>query len=376
MKIVVLGAGRVGNTVARDLCKDGEYEVSVVDISEAALDRFADAPAIQTLRADLTDPREVAQVVSAFDLVVGAVPGSIGFAVAKAVIECRKNIVDISFFEEDPFLLDDLAKRMGVTALVDCGIAPGCGNIILGYLESVLDVVDSYVCLAGGLPVVRSWPYEYKAVFSPSDVLEEYVRPARFVAHGEVVTLPALSEPELVDFPGVGTLEAFNTDGLRTLLKTAKVPLMKERTLRYPGHIEKMRMLRETGFFGKEPVDVGGAKVRPVDLTSKLMFRIWQLGEGEEDLTIVRVTVEGEKGGKRVRYDYELLDRYDQMTNTTSMARTTGFTCTAAARLVAQGAYKRTGISPPEYLGRESTCHLFVMQELAKRGVVFRQSVT
>jgi saccharopine dehydrogenase-like NADP-dependent oxidoreductase len=230
--------------------------------------------------------------------------------------------------------------------------------------------------MVGGLPVVRTWPYEYKAVFSPSDVLEEYVRPARFVAHGEVVTLPALSEPELVDFPGVGTLEAFNTDGLRTLLRTSKVPFMKEKTMRYPGHIEKMRMLRETGFFGKEPVEAGGAKVRPMDLTSKLLFRMWQLGDQEEDLTVMRVTVEGEKGGQRVRYDYELLDRYDQTTGTTSMARTTGFTCTAAARLVAQGSYRRTGISPPEFLGRESTCHLFVMQELAKRGVVFRQSVT
>ena len=375
MKILVLGAGRVGNTMARDLAKDGEYQVAVADLSEAALDRLADAPSIQTLRADLSDPTQLAQVVAPFDLVVGAVPGSIGFATVKATIECGKNIVDISFFEEDPFLLDDLAKRMGATAVVDIGIAPGCGNIILGYLETVLDKVETYTCLAGGLPVVRTWPYEYKAVFSPSDVLEEYVRPARFVAHGEVVTLPALSEPELVDFPGVGSLEAFNTDGLRTLLTTSKVPFMKERTLRYPGHIEKMRMLRETGFFSKEPVDVGGAKVRPVDLTSKLMFRMWQLADDEEDLTAVRVTVEGEKDGKRIRYDYELLDRYDPATATTSMARTTGFTCTAAARLVARGAYRRPGISPPEFLGRESTCHLFVMQELAKRGVVFRQSV-
>jgi saccharopine dehydrogenase-like NADP-dependent oxidoreductase len=260
-------------------------------------------------------------------------------------------------------------------ALVDCGIAPGCSNLILGYLETVLDEVQEFLCLVGGLPAVRTWPYEYKAVFSPADVLEEYTRPARYVVHGEVVTMPALSEPELVDFAGVGTLEAFNTDGLRSIIKTCKAPSMKEKTLRYPGHIELMRVLRETGFFRKDPVEVKGARVRPLDLTEKLLFPLWQLNDGEEDFTVMRVEVAGVKNGQKVRYTYDLLDRYDASTGTTSMARTTGYTCTAGVRLVASGAFKRPGVSPPEFLGREPGCFLTVMKELAQRGVVFRETV-
>ena len=375
MKVTVLGAGRVGKAMILDLAEGGEFSVTAVDASQGPLDELSGVQGVTTRRANLAEGAEVASAVTDADLVVGAVPGHMGFETLRRVIEAGKNAVDISFFEEDPFGLDGLAREKGVTALMDCGIAPGCGNIILGYLETVMDTITRFDCLVGGLPVVRTWPYEYKAVFSPPDVIEEYVRPARFVEGGQVVTRPALSDPELIDFPQAGTLEAFNTDGLRTLLTTVKAPFLKERTLRYPGHIEIMRVLRETGFFAKEPVEVAGAKIRPLDLTSRLLFPLWQLGEGEEDLTVMRVTVEGEKDGKRVRRVYDLLDRYDPVTKTTSMARTTGYTCTAVVRLLASGLYSRPGISPPEFLGRAEGCYLFVMRELAKRGVVFRETV-
>ncbi len=375
MKITVLGAGRVGAAMVRDLAAGGEFEVLVADVSDRALDALGQVERVTTRKADLSDAAQVRACVADADLVVGAVPGHMGFATVKAVLEAGKPIVDISFFEQDPFLLDELAKSKGLTAIVDCGIAPGCGNIILGYHASLLDRVDRFLCLVGGLPTVRTWPYEYKAPFSPSDVIEEYTRPARYVAHGQVVTLPALSEPELMDFPGVGTLEAFNTDGLRTLLHTVDAPFKKEKTLRYPGHIELMRVMRETGLFSKEPVEVRGAKVVPLELTSKLLFQLWAFEEGEEDLTVMRVEVEGEKDGQRVSYGYDLLDRCDMATGTLSMARTTGYTCTSVVRAVAQGLYRAPGISPPEYLGRAPGVYEFVMRELAQRGVVFRETV-
>jgi saccharopine dehydrogenase-like NADP-dependent oxidoreductase len=137
-----------------------------------------------------------------------------------------------------------------------------------------------------------------------------------------------------------------------------------------------MRMLRETGFFGKDPIDVGGVKVVPLELTTKLLFPMWQMHEGEEDFTVMRVIVEGKKKGKTVTHTYDLLDRYDRHTRTTSMARTTGYTCTAAARLVAKGLYKRKGVSPPEYVGREEGCWPFIRAELAKRNVVYRETVS
>lgn len=375
MKIVVLGGGRVGSAIARDLAREPGFQVTVADASEAALRRFEDEPRLRTLRADLSDPAEVARSVSGQDLVVGAVPGFMGFATLKTVLENGKDVVDISFFDDDPFKLDALAKEHDRIALVDCGVAPGSSNLLLGHAAATFDRLDSFVCYVGGLPAVRTWPFEYKSVFSPIDVIEEYTRPARFVRYGQQVTMPALTEVEPVDFPGVGTLEAFNTDGLRTLLTTVDIPTMVEKTLRYPGHVEKMRMLRETGFFSQEPIEAGGVQVRPLDLTARLLFSAWQLGPEEEDFTVLRVEVEGEKGGRRVRQSWDLLDRYDRETRTTSMARTTGYTCTAMVRLLAAGLYTRKGISPPEYVGRDADCCAFVLRELAERGVRFRETV-
>ncbi|HJW08258.1 MAG TPA: saccharopine dehydrogenase C-terminal domain-containing protein, partial [Holophagaceae bacterium] len=206
------------------------------------------------------------------------------------------------------------------------------------------------------------------------DVIEEYTRPARYVKDGRMVTFPALSEPELLDFAGIGTLESFNTDGLRSVIQTFPgVPDMKEKTLRYPGHIEKMRMMRESGFFSKEPITVNGQQVVPLDLTTALLFPMWQFKEGEADLTVMRITVEGEKAGKPVKRVVEMVDYYDPATKTTSMARTTGYTCTAAVRLVAAGKFGRKGICPPEYIGMEAGAWDFMKAELAKRNVVYRE---
>ena len=369
--IVVLGAGRVGAVMARDLAP--EFKVTVADRSEEALARVK-GWGLATRPADLSKPEGVKAAVADADLVVGAVPGFMGFATAKAVLEAGKTLVDISFFDEDCFELDALAKAQGLTAIVDVGVAPGCGNIILGDTARQLDKVTKFECLVGGLPVVRTWPYEYKAGFSPIDVIEEYTRPARYVKDGKMVTFPALSEPELLDFEGVGTLESFNTDGLRSVIRTFPgVPDMKEKTLRYPGHIEKMRMMRESGFFSKEPIQVNGQSVVPLDLTTSLLFPLWKFQEGEADLTVMRVTVEGEKAGKPVRRVVEVLDHYDPATKTTSMARTTGFTCTATVRLVAAGKFSRKGICPPEYLGQEAGVWDFMKAELAKRNVIYRE---
>ena len=376
MKVAVLGGGLVGGVMARDLAAGGEFEVTVADVSATVLGRFEGVPGITTARADLSDAGAIRRVVDGHDLVVGAVPGHMGFAMLKAVIEAGKSVVDISFFPEAALSLDALAREHGVCAVVDCGVAPGCSNLILGRMESDFDRVDRFVCYVGGLPAVRTWPWEYKAPFSPSDVLEEYTRPARYVAAGRTVTMPALSEPELVEFPEVGTLEAFNTDGLRSLLVTVKVPFMVEKTMRYPGHIEKIRVLRESGFFGTEPIDVGGVRVKPLDVASHLLFPSWQFGPGEEDLTAMRVIVEGAKEDRRLRRSFEMVDRFDRTTGTTSMARTTGFTCTAAVRLVAGGLWERRGVSPPEFIGREARCFDFIMADLAKRRVAFRETIT
>ncbi|MFC1782279.1 saccharopine dehydrogenase family protein [Planctomycetota bacterium] len=374
MKVIVLGAGLVGGPMALDLAWDSQFEVGAADVNKDALDKLKKHTSIATKQTDLSDPVHVKNLVADYDMVISAVPGYLGFLTLKAVIEAGKNVVDIAFFAEDPFQLDSLAKKNGVTALVDCGVAPGMSNILIGHVDKQLDQTESAVIYVGGLPKERQRPYEYKAGFSPIDVIEEYTRPARFVRNGQVVTKPALSDPELIEFPEVGTLEAFNSDGLRTLIETINAPNMIEKTLRYPGHIEKIAVLGETGFFRTDQIEVKGVKIRPLDLTTQLLFPLWKLGEQEADFTVMRIIVEGIKDDAQLRITFNLLDRYDPTTRTHSMARTTGYTATAVLRMIGRGLYNRTGISPPEFIGRQPQCVDFIRRELQTRGIIYRET--
>ena len=373
MKITILGAGLVGGPMARDLASDKDVRVTTVDFSSQALDRLKKFRRIKTVREDLSDTRNVKKVIRDADLVISAVPGFMGFQTLQAVLEAGKTAVDIAFFPEDPFALDKLAK--GLVAVVDCGVAPGMSSILAAHAVTKLDKTRSIKIYVGGLPEIREYPYEYKAVFSPHDVIEEYVRPARYIENGKMVTRPALSDPEFLTFSGIGTLEAFNTDGLLTMARTMDVPNMKEKTLRYPGHIEKMAVLRETGFFDTQEVVVKGTRVRPLDFTARILFPKWKLQEGEADITVMKIIVEGTKDRKSLRISYDLFDRYDESTGVHSMARTTGYTATTAARMIAQGLYRRKGISAPEHIGADACCVRFMLSGLAERGVVYRETV-
>lgn len=373
MKILVLGAGLVGGPMAMDLAKNGEFEVTSADRSAEVLERLSEITGITTVQADLDNEEVLKSLVNQHDLIISAVPGFMGYRTMERIIECGKNAVDIAFFPEDMFGLDAKAKEMNVTAICDIGVAPGMSNVLIGYGASMLDTLEKGITYVGGLPVVRTWPFEYKAVFSPMDVIEEYTRPARYIDGGRLVVREALSDPELIDFPNIGTLEAFNSDGLRTLATTVKGDYLIEKTLRYKGHIEKMAVLRDTGFFDKEPIPINGVMISPLEFTARLLFPKWKLQEGEEDLTIMRIIAEGLKDGVRKRYTWDLFDRLDKESGVHSMARTTGYTATTVARLLSKGMYNRKGVSAPEYLGQDTAIVKFLLEGLKDRGVVYHE---
>ena len=375
-RVVVLGAGMVGAAIARDLADDAGLRVDVADLRLDSLERVAERARVGKVRADLGSPDAVRRLVAGYDLVVGALPSVIGFETVRTVIEAGRDVVDISFMPENALLLDPLARERGVTAVVDCGVAPGLSNMMCGQAASRLEPCERIEIYVGGLPVARHWPFDYKAGFAPSDVLEEYTRPARIVENGQVVLKEPLSEPELLEFPGVGTLEAFNTDGLRSLAYTLKAPFMKEKTLRWPGHAELMRVLRDTGFFSLDPLDVGGQKVRPRDVTAALLFPKWTFEEGEADLTVMRVRVEGHESGARVVHAWDFVDRFHEGTGLRSMSRSTGYVATSVARLVARGGFRRPGVHAPEALGAIPGLLDGVLADLAARGVRCRASVS
>ena len=366
MQIAILGAGMVGRAMAIDLSPN--YSITSFDVSEQSLQLLTQKnKLITTVQTDLSDYSNYKTMLQKFDFVISAVPGFMGYKTLEAIINAQKNVVDISFFPEDALQLNTLAKQNNVTAIVDCGVAPGMSNLILGYHNERM-TIDSFECMVGGLPKKRVQPFEYKAPFSPIDVLEEYTRPARYVENSHIVTKPALSDAELIDFDKAGTLESFNTDGLRSILFTmSHIPNMKEKTLRYPGHIDLMQALIKAGFLNTAKVTVKGQHISPMEFTSALLFDQWKLGATEEEFTLMTIAIKGE--GKTIRY--ELYDEYDAASQTSSMSRTTGYTATAALNMLINNLFTAKGVFPPELVGSNENCFNFILNYLKERNIVY-----
>lgn len=373
-KILVLGAGLVGGPIALDLAKDIDTKVAIADISKENLNKIVDRR-IHKIQADLGIAGELNALVSDYDLIINAVPGFMGFQTLKQCIEAEKDVVDIAFYPEDVFGLSELARQKNVRVIADMGVAPGMSNLLTGYAASKLDHVEDVEIYVGGLPKVRTLPWEFRAVFSPTDVIEEYTRPARLVENGEIVVKPPLTEIEHLQFDEVGTLEAFNSDGLRSLMFTVKAERMKEKTLRYPGYAEKISLFSENGFFDTKEIEVKGQRVVPLEVTSKLLFDQWKLGTKEVDITVMRISVKGTYQGKWKRYRYDLYDERDPETGVHSMARTTGYAATMAARLLLEGHYRKTGITVPELLGKNENNVLFMLSGLKDRNVIYKERI-
>jgi len=372
--VIVLGAGMVGSAMAIDMSKN--HSVTLTDFDQIALDKSkSKCKNLHTLLLDVTDKIAMQKSIKYFDLVICAVPGFLGFETLKNIIEAKKNVVDISFFPENSLNLNKLAKENKVTAIVDCGVAPGMDNYFLGYYNEKLKLTD-FECLVGGLPKTKKWPFCYKAPFSPIDVIEEYTRPARYIENGQLVTREALTDCEYIEFENVGTLESFNSDGLRSIIDTmSHIKNMKEKTLRYPGHVEYIKVLKESGFFNDEKIKINNSLISPLDFTSKILFKEWQLAENEEELTVMKVSVKGKNSkGEIEEITNELYDEYCKKTRTSSMARCTGYTATATANMFLDGLFKEKGIFPPELIGKNEACFNYILSYLKDRNVIYKKT--
>lgn len=373
--IIVLGAGMVGSAMAIDLAK--KHQITLTDINQNTLDLIKQKhPVINTITLDVNDLELLSNTIKPYDLVICAVPGFLGYQTLEAIIKTGKNVVDISFFPENSLNLDSLAKKHQVTAIVDCGVAPGMDNLILGRYNEEIKVTD-FECLVGGLPKIKKWPFNYKAPFSPIDVIEEYTRPARYVENSHIIVREALTDVETVEFDSVGTLESFNSDGLRSIIYTMPhIPNMKEKTLRFPGHVEYIRVLKESGFFNENPININGVNISPLDFTSKILFKEWKLNATDEEFTVMRVTVKGfDTKGNQISIIYNLYDEYNDLTQTSSMARTTGYTATAAANMLLEGLFEEKGVFPPELIGKHENCYNYILNYLKERNVVYKKEI-
>ena len=358
-KIFQVGAGLVGKTMALDLSQD--YELHLADLDLDLLNSIKNHDSsIHINQINVQNQNELSLWIAEADIVLLAVPGFLGYQSLKTIINCGKDVVDISFSPENVLTLDQLAKEKNVTAVVDAGVAPGIPNFLLGYWNSKMKI-NSFDYCVGGLPKNPSPPYNYKAPFSPIDVIEEYTRPARMRINSQVVTKPALSDLEILNFSEVGKLEAFNTDGLRSLLQTmSHIPNMKEKTLRYPGHAKLMQSMIDDGLFNN----------KNFDKTINELFKDWKLKEDELEFTILDVNIYSDT--KNIHY--HLYDETDDISKSSSMARTTGFTATATINMLLNNLWSKKGVFPPELIGENEQCIDFLLSYLSARNVTMSQN--
>lgn len=333
MHILVLGGGQQGRTIAEDLAAG--MPAAKVDVADVR-------PGAGTIQADLSDPATLVRLLAACDVGVGALPSRLGFAAMRAAIEARRNYVDLSFCAEDALSLDAEARRAGIAVVPDAGLAPGISNLVVGRFLAE-GPIDALRILVGGIAEDPKRPYGYVVTWSVDDLLEEYTRPARIVRGWKAIEVPVLSGLESVDVPGVGTLEAFYSDGLRSLL-SLDVPDMEEKTLRWPSHVAAIR-----------PLLAAGTLVETIRRECTAV--------PARDVVVLRIEA---RRGKATRTAL-LVDRFDG--RRTAMTRTTALTTAAVARLVAAGGVRETGVVPLERVGRDRKTYDAVIGDLKQRGV-------
>ncbi|MEM1536639.1 MAG: saccharopine dehydrogenase family protein [Candidatus Bathyarchaeia archaeon] len=373
MRVLLIGCGRMGSAAAEDLARTlSDADIVVADSNPVAAERIVEKIGkanLSWIKLDVAERSKLVETLRDFDLALGFLPPRFGFHLMEACIQARKNLVDVSYMPENPLTLHEEALKANVTIIPHCGLAPGISNLLVGRAAAELDAVEKVHIFVGGLPDKPIPPLGYVITWSPESLIEEYTSNAKIVENGEVIEVEALSGLETVDFPGIGKLEAFYTDGLRTLLYTIRdVKEMWEKTLRYLGHAEKVRLLKELGFFSSEEVDVNGVSLQPKKLTAKLLER--KLCKPDvKDVVALRVDVHGLKKSARVRHTYTLVDFYDEKSGVTAMARTTAYTASAVAKLVLEGVIRLKGVVPPERLGMDREIYQRIVAELNSRGV-------
>ena len=400
--VIVLGSGLMGSSIALDLLESNSTsKITVVDNSSDRL-KALEFKASKRSGVDsrtgssikLTDKLEILdldiikekeqllKLLSKYDIGVGALPHGIAEEAVSSAIDAGIDFVDLiySWRNEKSSTIDAKAKQKGVTIVPSCGLAPGLTNILAKYAADQMEDVDSVKISVGGIPEVPKQPLNYKIVFSIDSVIEEYVRDALVVRDGKRILIPALSEVEEMRFQEMPDqkFEAFITDGLSTLPETMKkVKSMEEKTIRWSGHAEQIQLLMDLGLFSERPVNLKttGARVSPRALLSTLLDKKLAMHQGDKDMTLLRVNVLGrkKKGDKTTRvHQYEMVDRFDPMTQTTSMARTTAYPCSTVAQMILEGKIYEKGFIPPELAVKDDRFDEFVSR-LERKGLNIKQ---
>jgi len=364
LNVYILGGGTVGTAVVHFLSTHPkDISITVVDINEKNLLKLKNI-GVNAIKASILEEEIWDKISKEADLIVDTLPSKLGIFVFKRAVNLGINIVDVTYMKENPFVLDNQARKKEVIAVPDAGVAPGLSNLIVGHAISEIEEVESVKIYVGGLPKRPIGPLKYCITWSAFDLLEEYTRPARIKINGKIIEVDPLSRVEKIKISGYGEFEAFYTDGLRTLLHTVDVPNMEEKTLRYIGHLDIFKKLRELNLLDDQKIELKGCEISPKEFLAKLLeqnFRCRKIA----DILIMEIIIEGERESRR----FVIYDEFDDKTGLTAMSRTTGFTAGIVAQKILENKIRMKGIVTLEEIGMNKNLYHTIIDKLREQGI-------
>jgi len=346
MRMLVLGGGLQGSACAWDLLRTADADVTLADAHPGVLPAVLEEYRGGRLTVATLDARDHAGVrdgMASHAAVLSALPYYLNADMARLAVEAGVHFADLggnTDIVRQQQRLDAEARARGVSVMADCGLAPGMVNILAAEGIRRLETVESVRCYVGGLPQDPQPPLNYTIVYSLEGVLDYYTTPSWILRDGRATRVEALSELEAVEFPApAGRLEAFHTAGGISTMPwdfEGRIPVMEYKTLRYPGHADIIRAIRELGLLGTDPVNVGGSAVRPRDVFVALVDARLRRPQAR-DLVALRVVVTGRRGGKPATVTFSLLDLFDEQHEISAMMRTTGYSLSVTGQLQVAG---------------------------------------
>lgn len=357
MKFLIIGAGQMGGAVAYDLARStGVEAVTLADVdlrrAEETVARIA-SPKLHAVRLDVETSTDIVDTMQRYDGVIAATTFRHNVALTKAAIEAGVHFCDLGGNDDvvhQQLALNAEAQQQNVLIVPNCGLAPGLANVLAARGIEQFESVDTVQLRVGGLPQHPKPPFNYQLVFSVEGLINEYSGKSRVLRNYAITEVDAMTEVESIEFPPpFGILEAFITSGGTSMLPqmfAGKVRELDYKTVRYPGHCERFKALLDLGFASNEPITVGSSILTAKEMFFELLRR--KLTGSDHDVVLLRVSLRGNRRGKRQTLSFNLIDFYEENDNITAMMRTTAFPTSIIAQLVVGGTVQQRGVMTPE----------------------------
>ncbi len=358
MKILVLGAGRMGLGAAYDLAHNSPdvQAVTVADVDAGraeAVVATVGSDKLTPAQVDVADAAQTIALMRGHDAAISCVTYHHNLQLAHAAIAARTNFCDLggnNAIVAAELALDDEARAAGINIIPDCGLAPGMVAVLAAHGAARFDEIDAIHIRVGGLPQQPRPPLNYQIVFSVEGLINEYVERARIIRDGQIIEVESMTEIESLSFPPpFEQMEAFQTSGGTSTLPdtfAGRIETLDYKTIRYPGHCAQFKLLIDLGLANSEQVEVDNMRVAPRRLLGTLLQR--HLPADEPDVVLIRLEFRGRMQGQMQTLRYDIIDRFDARTGLSAMMRTTAFPASVVAQTMARGATTAQGALPQE----------------------------